>query len=403
MKKLIHPLLLGAILCRAQATELTVQGGTSDRVPAVVTFAAPKELRGELSLTDKEGASLPLQVDETGRGVFVLPKVGKGTSASFTVGPKAQTIFPVGVEVIKQADKVNFIVHEGANTVPLMSYQTEPGELPQGVPDFYAHGAHLHPIFSPSGKLVTGDHPPDHYWQRGVWLAWTKTLFQGRAPDFWNMGKAKGGELSGEVRFMKLLRTWSGQVQGGFVSQHQFIDHTSGSEVPVLNETWEVSATFITVRGKPVFLIDVASTQTCAGTDPLQLPAYHYGGLGVRGNRAWDPVEAVTMLTSEGAGRAAGDGKKSRWVHMGGLINDEPTGIAVLVHPGNFRAPQPIRLNPANPQLCVTPSAEGDWAIEPGKPYVSRYRLVILDGKADAALLEQLWVDYADPLKVQCR
>ena len=100
MKKLIHPLRFGATLCQAQATELIVQGGTSDRVPAVVTFTAPKELRGELSLTDKEGTSLPLQVDEAGRGVFVLPKLGKGSRATFTVGPKARTIFPVGVEVM---------------------------------------------------------------------------------------------------------------------------------------------------------------------------------------------------------------------------------------------------------------------------------------------------------------
>ena len=38
MKKLIHPLLFGATLCQAQATELIVQGGTSDRVPAVVRW-----------------------------------------------------------------------------------------------------------------------------------------------------------------------------------------------------------------------------------------------------------------------------------------------------------------------------------------------------------------------------
>ncbi|MDB6004344.1 MAG: hypothetical protein JWR15_1331, partial [Prosthecobacter sp.] len=42
---------------------------------------------------------------------------------------------------------------------------------------------------------------------------------------------------------------------------------------------------------------------------------------------------------------------------------------------------------------------EGDWSIEPGKPYVSRYRIVVMDGKADAALIDSLWTDYAEPLK----
>ncbi len=403
MMKMLFALLLPACMLPAGAAEIVVQGGTADREGAVVTFIAPKELRGELSLTGADGVSLPLQIDEAGHGVFVLPKLRKGSTATFTVGPREQTIFPVGVEVIRRADKVNFIAHEGVNVLPLMSYQTDPGELPQGVPDFYAHGAHLHPIFSPSGKVVTGNHPPDHSWHRGVWLAWARTVFQGREPDFWNMGKAKGGELTGEVRFMKLLRTWSGPVQGGFVSQHQFIDHTSGDEVPVLDETWEVTATSLNVSGKPLFLIDLISTQTCAGSDPLKLPSYPYGGLGVRGSRAWDQAEAATLLTSEGAGRASGDGKKARWVHLGGLIETEPTGIAVLVHPDNFRAPQTMRLSPEHPQISVTPCADGDWAIEPSRPYVSRYRLVVTDGKADAALLDRLWADYAEPLKVQCR
>ncbi|MDB6118959.1 MAG: Methane oxygenase PmoA [Verrucomicrobiaceae bacterium] len=388
------------LVCQfASATEVVVEGGKADREAAVVTFTAPKDLKGEASLQAADGTTLPLQINEDGEAVCVVPKLAKGVAATFTVGPKLDRIFPIGIEAIKQKDKVNFSAHSGQQLLPLMSYQMDPGEVPQGVPDFFAHGAHLHPIFSPSGKLVTGNHPPDHFWHRGIWLAWTHTEFQGRAPDFWNMGKEKGGELTGEVRFKKLVRTWSGPVQGGFVSEHEFIDHTSGSEVRVLNETWEVTTTSITVAGKPVFLIDLVSTQTCAGKDALKLPTYHYGGLGMRGNRAWEPAKAVTMVTSEGMDRFTGDGKKARWVHMGGLVDDADTGMAVLVHPGNFHAPQPMRLNPKNPQLCVAPSAEGDWSIEPGKPYVSRYRIVVVDGKADAAFVDALWTDYAEPLK----
>ena len=74
--------------------------------------------------------------------------------------------------------------------------------------------------------------------------------------------------------------------------------------------------------------------------------------------------------------------------------------MAVLIHPGNFRYPQPLRLNPKNPQLCVAPSQDGDWGIEPGKPFVSRYRFIVTDGAADAAMLESAWKNYAEPLKV---
>jgi hypothetical protein len=52
------------------------------------------------------------------------------------------------------------------------------------------------------------------------------------------------------------------------------------------------------------------------------------------------------------------------------------------------------------PYLSVTPSQLGDWAIEPGKPYVARYRFIAFDGAPDRALLDAAWAAYATPVKV---
>ena len=75
-------------------------------------------------------------------------------------------------------------------------------------------------------------------------------------------------------------------------------------------------------------------------------------------------------------------------------------GVAILCHPDNFRFPQPMRLHPDEPFFCYAPSQLGDWAIEPGKPYVARYRFVVSEGPADKAEIERLWNDYANPPKV---
>ena len=247
---------------------------------------------------------------------------------------------------------------------------------------------------SPSGKLVTGNHPDDHRWHRGVWMAWTKTEFGDSHPDFWNMGKV-GEALAAEVRFDKLTKSWGGPDSGGFISQHLFLDHSHAPEQKVLNETWEVAVSQKTLDGTLANIIDLTSTQTCAGDKPLKLPKYHYGGLGVRGNLAWNPVEAVTMLTSEGHDRKAGDSTKGKWVHIGGMVDGAPTGMAILMHPSNFRFPQPLRLNPKNPQLCIAPSQDGNWSIDPGKPYISKYCLLVFDGKPDAKWIEAQWQSYA--------
>lgn len=299
-----------------------------------------------------------------------------------------------GIAVEKGDRVLNFTV----NGKPMFTYQMEAGAVPEGVPEIYAHGAYLHPVFTPSGKLVTGNFPPDHRHQRGIFFAWTKTEFEGRHPDFWNMGKGDqpDGKLQAEVRFGKLEKSWGGEKSGGFVSEHRFIDHGGEAAKDMLLEKWEVTASRIDTGGRAANVIDLVSTQTCAGNSPVSLPKYHYGGLGVRGSAQWDPVDAVTMLTSEGKARKEGDATKAKWVHLGGQVDGQPAGIVVLIHPSNFRFPQPLRLNPKNPQICVAPSQDGDWSIEPGKPYVSRYRILAIDGEPDAAWFEKLWQEYAN-------
>jgi hypothetical protein len=60
-----------------------------------------------------------------------------------------------------------------------------------------------------------------------------------------------------------------------------------------------------------------------------------------------------------------------------------------------------MRVNPTEPFFCFAPSQLGDWSIEPGKPYVARYRLLITDGEPDRELIEQCWRDLAEPVRVE--
>lgn len=397
------PRLLALLLCAPAfaahaASKLRIEAGDQDRFETIVTFQAPKEMHGGYHLEGNKDGPLYLQVDEDGRAVFIEPHLGKGEQKTYTIAPKGNMMPVLAAKINGDVLELDRIVH----------YQMQPGPVPDGVGVQFRHGAHLHPVFSPLGRVVTGNHPPDHRWHRGIWFGWTDTDFEGRHPDFWNMGKEKSGELTGEVRFESLERQWSGGIQAGFVAHHRWIDHTSGAEKEVLKETWDVRAASIGSIGPKTIranVIDLVSTQTLIGDTPLKLPKYYYGGLGVRGNAAWDPVEKVTMRTSEGLDRKTGDNSKARWVEMSGVVDLLPSSIAVLIHPDNFRFPQPLRLNPKNPQLCVAPSQEGDWSIEPGKPYVSKYRFVVTDiplpnGSVDVATLERAWNDYAHPPKV---
>ncbi len=393
----ISSLLLASIVAVAHsqadaaALRVTVQAGEFNRQGSIVSFTVPEAARDWHHLETEAGVAVPFQVDAEGKGWFVLDELKAGGTKNFQL--KAGASADPVVEVKQDGPRVWL----AAKNQRVVAYQTTPSTPPPGVPAHYAHGAYLHPVHTPAGRLVTGDYPPDHKHQRGIFFAWTHTEFEGRTPDFWNMGKGNEAKVTAATEFVAVDRTWNGPVHGGFLSHHRFMDYLAPEPKVMLNEQWGVTLFAASASGGKAWLLDFVSTQECASASPVKLPKYHYGGLGVRGQAAWDPVNAVRFLTSNGDDRKKGDASKANWVHMGGEVDGAPAGLAVLIHPTNFRSPQPLRLNPQNPQLCVAPSADGDWEIPPGKPYVSRYRFVIADGPADKAELDRLWNDYAKP------
>ena len=101
------------------------------------------------------------------------------------------------------------------------------------------------------------------------------------------------------------------------------------------------------------------------------------------------------FLTSEGKHQHEGNHSRPRWVDMFGPIDGETAGIAVLCHPQNFRAAQPVRLHPHKPYFCYAPMVLGDFQITPGKSYVSRYRYLIHNGEPNVKAIDAQWQRFA--------
>ncbi|MHC4891721.1 MAG: DUF6807 family protein, partial [Planctomycetota bacterium] len=93
----------------------------------------------------------------------------------------------------------------------------------------------------------------------------TKTKFEGREVDFWNLGKGEG-----TVRFVKFVSTASGSVYGSFEAEQEHVAlKTSASEKVVLKETWGVRVYNVGGMDKGCWLWDFTSTQRCASSSPL--------------------------------------------------------------------------------------------------------------------------------------
>ena len=384
--------LIPALMANANDLTVTVEAGEFDRRQTTVSFQLSPGISSP-RLCDTQGKFLPLQMDSEHRVSFVLPDLGKGKKAVFRLVEASSTEVPVNtVAVVKEDKKYSFRSSEHA----LLDYQAEPGALPrENIKALFQRGAYLHPIRTLAGKVVTDDFPPNHIHHHGVWGAWTKTEFDGGSPDFWNMGDGKG-----RVDFVGVDKTWSGPVHAGLIARHQFVDLTALKPKVALKETWELRV-YSELAGQPFWIFDLTSVQECATTNALKLPEYRYGGIGFRGHRAWNGKDKTDFLTSEGeTDRLKGNAARGRWCDLGGTLEGQRVGLAILGHPENFRAPQPMRLHPTEPFFNFAPQQMGDMEIAPGKPSVSRYRFIVHDGAPDKKTLDRLWNDYAHPPRV---
>ena len=407
MRRRIHltaVLLITSWCCQPLAAddaafEVTIHAGDHDRRGTMVELALPRGLDSEKTwwmLHNDRGDMVRVERGPSGRA-WARVDLKKGESKTYVLSRR-----DVAPDREARARKNDGRIAILIDDREVLQYQGKKTPLPKGYDPSLQRGGYIHPVYTPTGVLVTDDYPHNHKHHHGIWAPWTKTEFEGRHPDFWNMA-----EKTGTIEHVEHGGEWSGAYAAGFTAKHRFIDLTANPPKAALDETWEVMVHAAPFGSVTANVIDLKLTQSCASDSPLILPKYHYGGLGFRGSRLWDgSPEKCRFLTSEGKTRADGNETTGRWCHVGGAANeagDALAGVAILCHPDNFRFPQPMRLHPTEPFFCFAPSQGGDWRIEPGKPYVARYRFVVADGPPDKAEIERLWNDYANPPRVEVK
>ena len=373
---------------------LVVDPGPIARPETVVNFPLPRGVNGEsLQLRALDGdAVTPLQITKDRRAWFIARGLQAGNVTRYRIEPSLDRTETTPVaEARADNDGIDLRLWEQS----VLHYRTDKHKLPNNdIKPIFKRAGYIHPLRTPTGRIVTDDYPPNHVHHHGIWSAWTKTEFQGRKPDFWNMGSG-----TGTVEFEAVLDTWSGRTHAGFRARHRYVDLSAPSPTTVLTEVWEVTLYAAGQSKTPLRMFDLTSTQELVTSSPLVLPEYHYGGLGFRGPRAWDGAANTIFLTSEGKNRSNGHATRARWCYIGGTVNTAQAGIVILGHPQNFRAPQPMRIHPTEPFFNWAPSQLGRWEITAAQPYISRYRVIVLDGPPDVHAIERLWQDYADPVK----
>ncbi len=286
----------------------------------------------------------------------------------------------------------------------VLHYRVDEMPAPDGQSPLYQRAGYLHPLYSPSGEVLTRIQPPDHFHHYGIWNPWTKTHFEGREVDFWNLYKGQG-----TVKVKGQPRRISGPVFGEIISTHEHVDLSapdpSGAKTALLEQvhirTWNADPQ------QKIWLVDFESRLDCATDSIFTIDAYRYQGFGFRATEKWDD-ESASLRTSTGKDKSTGNATRARWCDVNGVSNVGTSGILFMTNPQNYNFPEQLRIWPTgsndgkeNVFFNFNPAQEEDWVLEPGKTYFLRYRMVVYDGKMTPEEAERYWQDYADPPKVQ--
>jgi len=369
---------------------VVVTNGDAAVAEAVVSVPLPASVVGESFLVrGEDGEAVVAQWMRDRTLAFTVRELAPGEVRRLRLEPALDRKVVGPIVAHERFDGVDLSI----DGQPVASYQTQPAPplAGDGGPRV-GRGGYLHPLRTPAGRVVTDDDVPSHPDQRGLWSAWGPTRVDGRTPDFWQASRG-----SGAVEFEGVLEAWSGPVVAGFRARHRAVDRTVRPPLTAETETWTVTLPALGRVGPRHRVLDLAIRHEVVLSRPIVVAAAAYGGIGLRGPRAWSGGTGMAVITSEGRTRRNASRSRARWVAVAGLVGGATAGVAVLDHPDNFRHPQPLFVDGGQPFVSYAAMQSGPITLTMDRDLVLRYRIVTFDGFPDRAWLERLWQAYAHP------
>lgn len=321
---------------------------------------------------------------ESGKIVWTLAgKTPKGSERRFTLqiergkapGPGKATIGGKSQEYIDVANAGR----------PVLQYQCATVSQFPDKPSKYDRACYIHPLWAPSGDVLTGDFHPDHAHHRGLWFAWVKAQAGPINANFWEIQEGRG----------QIVNEGGRAGAGPAFAEALVLNECVSGGKTLLRET--VTSRVYGLPADP-WLVDLTIRQEAAESDVV-LGKMHYGGLGFRGRDEWNGKDApLEVLTSEGKTRIDGNGTPARWVEVSGPVpKGQRAGLLIIEDPKNPRYPNRIRIHPTMPFISSCLVVSDPHTIKQGEPLVLKYRIVLHQGRLGKDEAERFSADVASP------
>jgi hypothetical protein len=250
----------------------------------------------------------------------------------------------------------------------------------------------VHPVATPSGKVLTRNAPEDHPWHHGLWF----TIKFVNEENFWEEYDAYGvlrhteeprvadGDGPGQLALIGDLAWTRPDRETVIIDEQRVLTH-----VPLGDDHYAIDI-MTTLTPRADVLLDRTPFTTWGG----------YGGLALRGRGDWTDTR---LLLADGVERERALGEASPWCDLSGTVEGGQAGVAFLSHPQNGRHPEPWYAS----TRAATYGEEG-WsnfmnaaflwheplAVAAGERLPFMYRVVVHDGSWDAAQVQAAWDSY---------
>jgi type 1 glutamine amidotransferase len=251
---------------------------------------------------------------------------------------------------------------------------------------------YFHPLNTPDGQTMTWDRPPDHVWHHGLWFSWK---FINKV-NYWEVDP-KTGRPAGRTTWKNVKLTARDDHTARIAMDLAY--HPVGEPTPVLTEkrTIEISAP----DSDGVYVIDWMATFTAVRNVLLDRTPLS----GEPGGQVWGGYAGLSLrlsgnlgerqvMTSDGPVTEMPDDRyRGRHVAVdySGLLEGQPSGVAIFDHPKNPRVPTPWYIIRSAEMSFFTPAflCYKPMSLRPGERITLRYRVLVHTGRWDAARLRR--------------
>lgn len=323
--------------------------------------------------------------DETGESQFkwyegktrfeaVMEATRDPNSGQINITDQGKPVLRYNYQIVNEDDEFAF------NGLSANEYITAPNDTFMANPSIYAvpRNDYIHPLFGLKGEILTRDWSKDHPHHRGIYWAWPEVDFGSNRGDLHALQKVFA-RPTGKIKLQ------NGPVFAQVEAENLWV--WEDGNVPIVRELTLIRTYHQTEHGRIIDLVfqfvGLKDSVTIArrGTE-------HYGGLNIR--MMTPEAQDLSFFTDEF------DAIPRRgWSDLSGVFtgNDDPSGLMVFQHQNNPDYPGEWEQYPELSWVQPTfPTSGTRYHLEPGKPLVLRFRLIVHSGaRPDDEFAKMLW------------